>query len=177
MRLSASRIVGLAYGFLDVIAYNENTYKVLTSCSRCGKMKWMSHSNTINSTSCGCAKGLKKRKQDKDTVANYLFNIYKRNAKNRNISWRLSKQEFNVLIFNPCFYCTKSHSMLTYPRGGLYREFIRHNGVDRLDSKEGYLSSNCAPCCKMCNKFKMARTLEDFKKWVVRVYEFSVHHK
>ena len=34
-----------------------------------------------------------------------------------------------------------------------FGEFV-YNGIDRIDSKIGYLPNNVTPCCKWCNKAK-----------------------
>jgi hypothetical protein len=43
----------------------------------------------------------------------------------------------------PCFYC-----------GIETVDAIKRNGIDRLDSSEGYHLSNCKPCCWECNRSK-----------------------
>lgn len=36
------------------------------------------------------------------------------------------------------------------------------NGVDRVNSQQGYEAGNVVPCCKHCNKAKLNRTEAEF---------------
>lgn len=49
-----------------------------------------------------------------------------------------------------------------------------YNGLDRLDTSQGYAPGNVVPCCGDCNWAKRARTRPEFLAWVVRVYWHSV---
>ena len=53
----------------------------------------------------------------------------------------------------PCEYC-----------GGYSDELngVKFNGVDRIDSSQGYTVENSVPCCGMCNQMKMFYDLHDF---------------
>lgn len=35
-------------------------------------------------------------------------------------------------------------------------------GIDRIDSKKGYVMSNCVSCCTTCNSMKLDLTFKDF---------------
>lgn len=62
-------------------------------------------------------------------------------AKERNIAFELSKEQFQDLVLKPCFYCNSYNSS----------EVI---GIDRVNSNKNYTLSNCVPCCKICNFMK-----------------------
>lgn len=47
---------------------------------------------------------------------------------------------------------------------------ILYNGIDRIDNSKGYNLDNCVTCCTQCNTAKMQETEEDFKKWIIDVY-------
>lgn len=69
-------------------------------------------------------------------------------AKHRKIDFSLtSEQVFDILDEN-CFYCGQEKS----------------NGIDRIDSSIGYVTTNSIPCCSMCNYMKKDFTQEDFLK-------------
>jgi hypothetical protein len=63
---------------------------------------------------------------------------YSHSASVRKILFELSKEEFDQLTVQPCFYCQR-------PSGC---------GVDRVDNNVGYTMKNCVACCSLCNKFK-----------------------
>jgi hypothetical protein len=48
-----------------------------------------------------------------------------------------------------------------------------HNGVGRIDPSEGYISSNVASCCKLCNNAKSNMTTEEFLTWIRKVHTFQ----
>lgn len=51
-------------------------------------------------------------------------------------------------------------------------KIINLNGIDRVNSKEGYTEENSVPCCSTCNKAKLDMSFEDFRAWLSRAY----HH-
>jgi hypothetical protein len=71
----------------------------------------------------------------------------KRGAIVRGLSFDLTVRQFASLIGRECVYC------------GLKSNF---NGIDRVDSKIGYIIENCVPCCGTCNVMKMAQSVDEF---------------
>jgi len=69
------------------------------------------------------------------------FLTYIKCAKIRNIGFELSKEDFEILVLQSCYYCGESKE----------GEVV---GVDRLDSLMKYTINNCVPCCKTCNFMK-----------------------
>ena len=75
-------------------------------------------------------------------------------AKNRGLSWELTRAEYEELRSRPCFYCGGD-----LPPAGV--------GLDRKDSNEGYILSNVLPCCGPCNALRQdLLTIEETKKLV-----------
>jgi hypothetical protein len=59
-----------------------------------------------------------------------------------NKEFALTIEQFKVLINGECYYCGKKNS-------------TKHlNGIDRKDSKIGYIIDNCVTCCGDCNFMK-----------------------
>lgn len=54
---------------------------------------------------------------------------------------------------------------------------VNHNGIDRIDSNDGYVQGNVVPCCKYCNMAKMDRTQDEFLKWAEETYQCFVWGK
>jgi len=72
---------------------------------------------------------------------NYHYKNYRLSAETRRLDFPLTKEEFNVIVTLPCYYCG-----IIQPKG--------FNGIDRLDSTIGYSLDNCKSCCEMCNMMK-----------------------
>lgn len=84
---------------------------------------------------------------------NARYKKYEIGAHDRNLPFELSIEEFDVITKMPCEYC-----------GGYSDELngVKFNGVDRIDSSQGYTVENSVPCCGMCNQMKMSYDLHDF---------------
>jgi predicted transcriptional regulator len=52
--------------------------------------------------------------------------------------WTITKEEYLLLVKNPCTYC--GGPLPTYGAG-----------LDRLDNRRGYHADNVTPCCTICN--------------------------
>jgi hypothetical protein len=132
------------------------------------------------SKSCGCLhKERVKRKQEwhikpkaKASLVS-LFNRYRYRATERGYSFSLTLDFFEVLTKLDCYYCGDKprqvcKSVRTYKNGGAGYVY---NGVDRLDNKIGYNTANCVPCCGLCNKMKLNKTVDEFKEHITKVYK------
>lgn len=115
---------------------------ILKKCFRCGE--WLPLDNFWKSSGrkdgyCGeckiCSNSSKENR----------YNTYKKSAKRRNLDFQLTKEEFYNITSQPCHYCGN---------------FQNYNGVDRIDSSEGYYYQNCVPCCEICNKMKLDYSIE-----------------
>lgn len=119
------------------------------------------HLTSGHTKSCGCYMKEKttKRNLSKGKNFNKQFYYYKRNAKRRDIEFNLDLIEFERIRNNSCAYCGQDGP----------------NGIDRINNNEGYILTNCAPCCTICNKAKDTMTVEQFKTWIKRVYKEIVN--
>jgi len=91
-------------------------------------------------------------KSDKGIFSRYRYDSTRRG---RNYEFKLTLEEFSKLINSNCTYCGKPNS----------------RGVDRVDNSKGYILDNCTPCCKICNEMKMTKSLEEFKMYIVKIYD------
>ena len=87
------------------------------------------------------------------------YNIYKKNAKRRNLDFQLTKEEFYNITSQPCHYCGN---------------FQNYNGIDRIDSTKGYYLQNCVPCCDICNKMKLNYSI-DF--WINHIEQILNYYR
>ncbi len=127
-----------------------------------------------NTTSCGC--------YNRDQVAlftkmpfgiassNQVLRIYKIHAKERSLSFDISKEYFMALTKKNCHYCNLPPSTKCHPKGsnGAYI----YNGIDRIDNAKGYTMENCVTCCEKCNAMKEDHSLPDFLKHIKKIYDF-----
>lgn len=116
-------------------------------------------------TSCGCRKV---------TIAelkpfNYIFGMYKSNAKKQGVHFELSKDEFSKLATSNCYYCG------AIPNRN-YNGFI-YNGIALIESEKGYVFSNSIPCCDTCKTAKNVMNHRDFIAWICKIYEHNSDRK
>ena len=90
------------------------------------------------------------------------FTEAKHKAKQREIKWTLTFEEYAALIILPCYYCNNQ----------LCEPVKRSTGLDRLDSNKGYEISNVVSCGYACNCIKHTfLTPEETKAAVQAVLE------
>lgn len=101
-------------------------------------------------------------KRDKKKV--YFLN-YKKHSLKR---WKESKEfgltfnQFWNIKENSCNYCGKP--------GGIDNP----NGIDRINSKIGYVIDNCVSCCFSCNIMKHSFSIDYFLKHIEKIYRFNL---
>lgn len=71
--------------------------------------------------------------------------------------------KYNAIIRNRKYKTSFNHYKL--------EEYdILYNGIDRINSKKGYTLDNTVSCCSTCNTAKLNMSLEDFKTWIIKIY-------
>ncbi|MCP6718871.1 MAG: hypothetical protein KJI71_01385 [Patescibacteria group bacterium] len=88
-----------------------------------------------------------------------LYNHYKRTAKKRGHVFKIDFSQFLSLIDKDCSICEASLSNL-YTKSGNQNYQLKYNGIDRIDSKKGYIKGNVQTLCYVCNTMKMNFDLE-----------------
>jgi len=121
--------------------------------------------------SCGCYKRDCKRLEPSVVAANAIFDSYQRGAAQRNLSFELSRSEFDLMTQANCYYCN-SGPMGKY-RSRSSEDTYRYNGIDRVNNKLGYITNNCVTCCATCNRMKLDATELDFLSRVSRISQFQ----
>lgn len=74
-----------------------------------------------------------------------VFSVLRSKAKHRGWCFELTQEEVQILLAQPCFYCG-----------------VVPTGLDRLDSKQGYIKGNVVAACQPCNFGKSNHNLKDF---------------
>jgi hypothetical protein len=168
-RCTRKDLTGQRFGNLVV----KKCLKLKSSCSNyywlcecdCGKeIEVRGGSLTSGTTkSCGCLKILYK---DRTIPAKKkLFRSYQIRAKNKNLKFTLSFEEFLNLTSHNCHYCGSPPSN-KIEEGKTTKTFYVYSGIDRIDNTKGYIIENCVSCCSICNYAKTNLSVDKFIKWV-----------
>jgi len=183
-------ILGQKFGKLTVISLCEdrgNSGQIMYNCvCDCGNSHRTSgHSiRSGRSKSCGCNRlNYIPKTFNKDRKEQILIQLYKSTIEKRSKSkgWDVCI-DFNVfkkLSLSNCFYCGINPISKIDDRKKdnnktkISDEYIYVNGIDRMDSDLGYTVENSVSCCKYCNTAKNNMRIDDFKKWIRRVYEYN----
>jgi len=70
------------------------------------------------------------------------YNAYQSRANKKNLDFLLSKDQFNNIKSQNCYYCHKENTN------------THKNGIDRKNNLIGYIENNCITCCRECNQMK-----------------------
>lgn len=128
---------------------------VMKKCFRCGE--WLTLDNFWKS--CNQKDGYSGEcKHCAATAKENRYNVYKKNAKRRNIAFNLSKEEFYKITNLPCHYCGTIES---------------YNGIDRIDSSGDYIINNCVPCCEVCNKMKLDYSIDFWFNHMRKIIQYD----
>ena len=116
--------------------------------------EWKKHNKPTSEQTKNYTETYRSRKLEKDPVGyrkhlaekqrlnkNTKLTTYKTHAAERNLAWDLVDEEAKEFFTKPCVWC------------GVLKDGTL-NGIDRLDSKQGYTLNNCVACCANCNHMK-----------------------
>ena len=167
-------ILNERYGRLVVIEFlgiikEKAVWRCLCDCGN-------KHTTTANllrtggTKSCGCLKKYGMLLPDSQVVVNDLYRSYKIHAKERNLDFKISVEQFRNLAEKNCYFCGKEPTRTRVSKSG---QSFTYNGIDRINNTEGYVIDNCVPCCYNCNQAKSDKELSEFLEWVKRVYEYN----
>lgn len=166
--------VGDRFGELGVLSEAGKTPdgRIRWSClCTCGEtpivcssyLKRKAHKGT---RSCGHLGNYKARKLSLDAYfLQRLLKFYTRASKKRGLEWNLNENEFLGLTQMACFYCD-SPPLNTIIRQG---KTVFYNGVDRINSDQGYIKENVVSCCGTCNRMKSDLPKAEFLNHIMRI--------
>lgn len=164
--------LGKRFGRLVVRFIVPGKRKLACDCD-CGSVNVVVTGSALkrgNNKSCGCLyREARRAKKTQHAGLNAYLRSYKSNARTRGYDFRLTTEQFAALIVRPCAYCGSSPRERNWAVGCA----VYGNGIDRLDSKLGYIESNVTTCCSICNIAKRDRTVGEFLAWVRKVAEFQ----
>jgi hypothetical protein len=82
-------------------------------------------------------------------------------AKKRKINCEVSKETYKNVIQQNCHYCK-----IGFVNGC--------RGIDRINSKIGYICGNIVPCCYTCNIMKNIFSHDEFFHQLLKIYKHSI---
>lgn len=141
----------------------------------CGKFTTVHAKRLKNghTNSCGCLRSENGKKHAKKNLIagsnklpvekanlNSVIAKYRHTAKERNLEFLLTGEQFQKLISSDCFYCGVEPCNIA--NGQRTNGKFIYNGIDRVDNKKGYVIGNCVTCCSICNRMKNAHTQQEF---------------
>lgn len=113
--------------------------------------------------SCGCAQRVLVPKVDPMST---FVAIYRSQCRRVSKEWALSDDEAMRLFRGNCFYCGRPPSR---PLRVGDETCEKRNGIDRVDSRLGYISGNCVSCCTDCNRIKYTMTVGQLAEMVTKI--------
>lgn len=146
----------------------------------CGSVIFANKCRALQNRTCNAC-DLKQRVRNKPSprrldpskaAFNELFNAYRGNARLRKLNFELSREQFVALTQSDCGYCgaPPSGSRRTKTAKGTgHFDTYTYNGIDRVDSRQGYVPDNVIAACKTCNFMKRSMSVADFYAHIERI--------
>ena len=118
-------------------------------------------------------RSLKKHGITNKAIKTRIFKEYKNGAEKRSLDFKIDFNDFIRLSEQNCFYCGAEPVIHESDKKYISKiiEPWKRNGIDRIDTKKGYVLDNCVPCCSKCNYAKHDLEINEFKDWVKKCYE------
>jgi hypothetical protein len=165
-------LTGMRFGML-VVKYRSLTPETTKRRSSywycecdCGKAT-VTSSDGLKSghvKSCGC----KSKLPYGEATLNRIIDGYKKSAKERGLSYNLTREEFKEITSKNCYYCDNTPGNIRNARNRNNGGYT-FTGIDRLDSNYGYEIWNVVPSCFLCNKMKTNLPLEVFLSHIQKI--------
>lgn len=173
-------LTGQIFSKWQVIRIESNRNGVIYYWCRCecGEERAVrgTHLSNNKTKSCGCMVTL-----TSEPKLSNARKVYKQTYADGDLLF----EEFLELSQNPCFYCgasasNKSNRYSTPSRFGKSSSFVIengdfiYNGLDRIDSNLPHNKNNIVSCCSTCNYSKTNMSVQDFKQWIIKVYQYFI---
>lgn len=97
------------------------------------------------------------------------YEIYKREALKRNLTFTISLERFIELVESKCVYCGSSGDTITN-----YKNKNKKScGIDRIVNGNGYEDDNCVACCRTCNFMKRDIEQSTFVSQAIKIADYQ----
>lgn len=175
MGRKAINLMGRKFGELIVIKRNypnRNGQAIWLCKCNCGKEKNIRGQSLRNGNikDCGCSERKLSKTKLSFGIASMrkLIRNYKMHAKERDLEWNLTEEQFKEITQKDCYYCGAKPNNIS--NAVIYNGNYIYNGIDRIDNNKDYSINNIVPCCKKCNTIKSNLTLQEFKNLIEKIY-------
>lgn len=98
-----------------------------------------------------------------------IWDQVRRSANRRKIEFAIDRRRFEAIVSSECAYCAAPPRERVLKNGKAGSFDVKAHGVDRIDSKVGYVEGNVVPCCWTCNTMKASLSVEDFREHIKRL--------
>jgi hypothetical protein len=152
---------------LSLFSRRDNKHSWWNCKCSCGTEKVIMRNSLIRGLvkSCGCynkelSKSRLKQKREEfwnsvearlNSAWTYLYKVYKRRAKEKQLPFELTQDQFRRHCGKSCYYCGDYHSNHYTHTSKIV---VKYNGLDRVDNDKGYTEDNIQTLCITCNKIK-----------------------
>lgn len=142
-----------------ILSFDDSTKSYLVECTKCHTQYTKTEYQVFDiKDKCACLKiKFKPKPTPSEQIVNLVYKTYRTSAKERSLTFKLSKEMVKNLIFSPCHWCMDAPSNMAKRTGHSV-----YGGIDRLDSSTGYIPENCVPCCWVCNNMKGTLGVDEF---------------
>jgi hypothetical protein len=166
-------LAGQRFGRLTVIRQvaGKDKYTWWECKCDCGAIVSVRGTTLLKGTtrSCGCARGLPYG----ESAFEIVYRAYRNNARQKGMTFSLSKACVREIIQQSCHYCGAPPSNTAHSHAKKHDKGVCvYSGLDRVDNARGYELDNIVPCCDVCNKAKRDMGYEEFIGWLNRVTQF-----
>ena len=131
------------------IKYNNETKDNNIMCIKCNKIDVDTNFKNNKCIKCYDLDHNCQINRNEKNFFDIKYDWVKNSAKTRNYEFKLSKEECIKLFSQVCNYCGKLENI---------------NGIDRINSNQGYFIENCVSCCGQCNFMKNDKDHDIFIK-------------
>lgn len=87
---------------------------------------------------------------------------YKKHAKEKKIEVSLTLDQAIKIFKSDCYYCGSPPNNFAKMSTDSKNGSSFYSGIDRINSKRGYIPGNVRPCCWDCNRMKGSMKEKDF---------------
>ena len=151
------------------VPHGEHIWECLCDC---GKRRKVTAEQLIHgrSKSCGCYQKDRTRElfsySPEVIRVNRILLDYQSRAKEKSLSFALTKEQFKDLMDSDCYYCGGEPKNSFLQHG---KPISVYQGIDRLDNTKGYTPDNVVPCCIRCNKMKKVLSHDEFVTHILKI--------
>lgn len=98
------------------------------------------------------------------------FKMIKKGARERNILFEITKEDYQKIAFSSCVFCGKLDTKTFKYNNSFFVKNI--NGIDRINNLKGYINENIQSCCYRCNQLKGTFEEKEFLDYIMGILKY-----